>query len=122
MLCVRAFFSTDHKDQIDLRIGRQHPRRILIFLCRVADRIRALYVTSTALDRLDNVLEFLGVQRRLINDLQSLVLVPVDRLGSFNRGHDVVKRRIEIVRIADDLTMLRIADEHEMKSLLERLL
>src|SRR5207253_4901949 len=98
-------------DQIDLRIGRQHARGVLVFFGGVTDGVRALDVCSALLDQRDYVLEVVSVERGLIKNLHLWITIPIDRFRTFDRGNDVIALRIEIVRVADYLAMLRIADE-----------
>ena len=75
-----------------------------------------------ALDPLHDVLEVLGIQRRLVEDLHLVVPRPVDGIYVGVGEHDVVLQRFEVVRVADDLAVLRIADEDEVEPGRERVL
>ena len=121
MFCVRTLLATDDDDDVDLRVFRKNACSILVFFGRVADGIGAIDAARDVLDRSDDILEVGGVECRLIEDLDFFELRPIDLSSSLDRRDDVVGGRIEIIRVADDLAVFRVADENEVVAVLERL-
>ena len=64
----------------------------------------------------NHVLEPVGVERGLEEDPDRLEAGPVDRFDVGHVEHDVVVRGIEVVGVADDLAMGRVADENQVAS------
>ncbi len=116
MLRIRALLSADDDDEIDLRIAGQDAGGVLVLLRRVADRVAALDARGAPLDLAHDVFEFVGVQRRLIEDLDLRITGPVDRFDFVPLRDDVILRGIEIVRVADHFAVPRIADEDDVET------
>ena len=111
--------AADDDDRVDRRVGAEDAERVLVLLRRVADRVGDPQVGDPAPHLGDVRGEAVRVQGRLEDDLDLRVRLPRERPHLLEVVEDAVSRRVEVLRVADDLAVPLLPEDGDEAAVVE---